>query len=159
MKHVRVSFLLPAIIVIAQACSPARTIGRFAEKELAQQPGLQSAQIGICLYDPARATYLYERQGEKYFIPASNTKLFSLYAGMKYLGDSLVGMRYRETDTALFVEPAGDPTFLHADYSRQPVMDIFKKTRKNIYITDANWDDEAFGEGWAWDGYNGDYSA
>jgi len=157
MKRARALFLLATVIVITQACSPSRNIGQFAEKELAQQPGLQSAQVGICLYDPAKGSFLYDRQGDKYFIPASNTKLFSLYAGMKYLSDSLVGMRYRETDTALFVEPSGDPSFLHPGFSRQPVMDIFKKSHKSIYITDANWNDEALGRGWAWDDYNDDY--
>jgi D-alanyl-D-alanine carboxypeptidase/D-alanyl-D-alanine-endopeptidase (penicillin-binding protein 4) len=36
-------------------------------------------------------------------------------------------------------------------------MDIFKKTRKNIYVTDANWNEAALGRGWAWDDYNDDY--
>src|SRR5258708_24266781 len=75
-----------------QACSPSRSIGQFAQKELLQQPGLQSPQVGIRLYDPAKATYLYNWQESKYFLPASNTKLFTLYPGMKYLLDPLVGL-------------------------------------------------------------------
>src|SRR5882757_8427662 len=114
-------FLILLVIVTAQACSPTHVISNAAGSAFSQ-PGLASAQIGICLYDPAKGVYLYEQQSNKYFIPASNTKLFSLYAGMKYLGDSLVGIRYREMDTALFLVPAGDPTFLHPAYSSQPVM-------------------------------------
>src|ERR1700759_169377 len=56
---------------------------QWTEEDLLQQPGLQSAQIGICLYDPTTAAYKYDYQSDKYFIPASNTKLFSLYAGLK----------------------------------------------------------------------------
>lgn len=140
-----------------QACSPSHSIGQFAQKELLQQPGLESAQVGISLYNPAKGTYLYNWQENKYFVPASNTKLFTLYAGLKYLGDSLVGIRYRQTDTALFIVPAGDPTFLHPDYASQPVMDLLKKTQKNIYLTDANWRDRPLGRGWPWDDYNDDY--
>jgi D-alanyl-D-alanine carboxypeptidase/D-alanyl-D-alanine-endopeptidase (penicillin-binding protein 4) len=140
-----------------QACSPARQIGRFTEKALLQQPGMAPAQVGISLYDPATASYTYNYQGDKYFIPASNTKLFSLYAGMKYLGDSLVGMRYRETDTALLILPSGDPTLLHPAYSAQPVIDWLKKTHRNIYLADVNWKDKPLGRGWAWDDYNDDY--
>ncbi|MBN9379332.1 MAG: D-alanyl-D-alanine carboxypeptidase [Chitinophagaceae bacterium] len=140
----------------AQACSPARSIGSSAGKAFSH-PGLVSAQVGICLYDPAKAAYLYEQQSNKYFIPASNTKLFSLYAGLKYLGDSLVGLRYRETDTALLLIPSGDPTFLHPVYTSQPVMDFLKRTDKSLWLTDANWHEEALGAGWAWDDYNGDY--
>lgn len=140
-----------------QACSPSHAIGRFAEKELFEQPGIQSAQVGITVYDPVKASYLYNWQGDKYFVPASNTKLFTLYAGLKYLGDSLVGIRYRQTDTALFLVPSGDPTLLHPDFSRQPVIDFLKSTKKNIYLTDANWQEKALGRGWAWDDYNDDY--
>jgi serine-type D-Ala-D-Ala carboxypeptidase/endopeptidase (penicillin-binding protein 4) len=152
-----------------QACSQARSVQssltgkdplrQFVADSLLQQPGLVSAQVGISLYDPATATYKYNYQGDKYFIPASNTKLFSLYAGLKYLGDSLVGMRYRVTDTALFIIPSGDPTFLHPAFSSQPVIDLMKKTGKNIYLADDNWQDNALGRGWAWDDYNDDYAA
>ena len=153
MKHLLL-ILLAALAV--QACSPAHSIGSSAGKVFSQ-PRLVSAQIGICLYDPAKATYLYEQQSNKYFIPASNTKLFSLYAGMKYLGDSLVGLRYKETDTALFLTPSGDPSFLHPAYSSQPVMDFLKRTHKPLWFTDANWQEQALGRGWAWDDYNDDY--
>jgi D-alanyl-D-alanine carboxypeptidase/D-alanyl-D-alanine-endopeptidase (penicillin-binding protein 4) len=148
-------FLL-LLVVFGQACSPSRFIKSSAEKEFTQ-PGLVSGQIGICLYDPVKAVYLYEQQGNKYFIPASNTKLFSLYAGMKYLGDSLVGLRYMETDTALFLVPSGDPTFLHPAYASQPVIKFLQQTHKRLWLTDANWQDRPLGRGWAWDDYNDDY--
>jgi len=153
MKHL-FPILLAACMV--QACSPSRSIRSSAAKAFTQ-PGLTSAQVGISLYDPAQSVFLFEQQPDKYFIPASNTKLFSLYAGLKYLGDSLVGIRYRETDTALFLVPAGDPTFLHPSYTQQPVMDLLKRTRKSLWLTNANWREEALGYGWAWDDYNGDY--
>ena len=161
---------------ILQACSPAHSVQsspggpvqprasknplqQFVSDSLLQQPGLRSAQVGISLYDPAAASWLYNYQGDKYFIPASNTKLFSLYAGLKYLGDSLVGMRYYITDTALFVIPSGDPTFLHPAYPSQPVIDLMRKAGKNIWLADDNWHDDALGRGWAWDDYNDDYAA
>jgi D-alanyl-D-alanine carboxypeptidase/D-alanyl-D-alanine-endopeptidase (penicillin-binding protein 4) len=130
-----------------------------AGQELLQTPELRSAQVGISVYDPVSAAYLYDYQGDKYFIPASNTKLFTVFAGLKVLGDSLVGIRYRETDTALFIIPSGDPTLLHPDYLRQPVIDLLQRTRKPVYLIDAGWQDKAWGRGWAWDDYNDDYMA
>lgn len=173
-KYSIVLFLFAAIV---QACSPARTttsaagggvptqsvvkanqpLQQFTEETLLHQPGLASAQVGLCLYDPAGGKELYNYQGDKYFIPASNTKLFSLYAGLKHLGDSLVGMRYRVTDTALFILPAGDPTFLHPAYADQPVIRFLQKAKRNLYLTEGNWQDRPFGRGWAWDDYNDDY--
>jgi serine-type D-Ala-D-Ala carboxypeptidase/endopeptidase (penicillin-binding protein 4) len=150
-----------------QACAPGRhttasgksDLQTFVDDSLLAKPGLQSAQIGISLYDPATSAWLYNYQGDKYFIPASNTKLFSLYAGLSYLGDSLVGMRYRITDTALFVIPSGDPTFLHPAYAAQPVIDLMRKVGKDIWLADNNWQDNALGRGWAWDDYNDDYAS
>lgn len=154
--NVKVS-LIVIIVFAGQACSPSHVIGRYAQKELMQQPGLTSAQVGISLYDPVAARFLYNWQDDKYFIPASNTKLFSLYAGLKYLGDSLPGILYKDTDTALFVAPAGDPSLLHPDYSQQPVIDFLKKEKKPVYFIGSSWKENAMGRGWAWDDYNDDY--
>jgi D-alanyl-D-alanine carboxypeptidase/D-alanyl-D-alanine-endopeptidase (penicillin-binding protein 4) len=172
MKQYRGSALI-LLVILWQACSPAHSVqqgGSGAQGArpqtskritpldgLLQLPGLQSAQVGVVLYDPATAAYKVDYQGDKYFMPASNTKLFSLYAGMKYLGDSLVGMRYRMTDTALFVTASGDPTLLHPDFPDQPVIRMLQQARRNIYLSDNNWQDKPLGRGWAWDDYNDDY--
>jgi D-alanyl-D-alanine carboxypeptidase/D-alanyl-D-alanine-endopeptidase (penicillin-binding protein 4) len=149
-----------------QACTTTKTVAsaasknpllQFAEDSLLSQPGLRSAQVGISLYDPATSARIFDYQGDKYFMPASNTKLFSLYAGLKYLGDSLVGIRYRLTDTAMFIIPTGDPTLLHPAYADQPVIRFLQKAGRNIYISDNNWKDRPLGRGWAWDDYNDDY--
>ena len=158
--------LLVGAVISWQACGPAKTIGaagakdpllQFAQDSLLNQPGLRSAQVGISLYDPATATPVFDYQGDKYFIPASNTKLFSLYAGLKYLGDSLIGLRYEMSDTALFIVPTGDPTLLHPAYPDQPVIRFLQKSRRPVYLSDNNWKDRPLGRGWAWDDYNDDY--
>jgi D-alanyl-D-alanine carboxypeptidase/D-alanyl-D-alanine-endopeptidase (penicillin-binding protein 4) len=147
----------PASASAAHPAPAKNPLQRFTEDSLLRQPGLLSAQVGLCLFDPATNTWLYDHQGDKYFIPASNTKLFSLYAGLKHLGDSLVGMRYQLTDTALFIVPSGDPTLLHPAFPDQPVIRFLQKTRLNLYLTTGNWQDRPFGRGWAWDDYNDDY--
>src|ERR1700730_15721677 len=126
-----------------QACSPSHFLAQKANQQLLQQKDLLHAHIGISIYDPSKAQYLYNYQADKYFVPASNTKLFSLYAGLKYLGDSLVGLRYRETDTALFLVPSGDPTLLHPAFLKQPVIDLLRKSNKTIYLVNAGWQDNA----------------
>lgn len=130
---------------------------QYTRDSLLNQPGLLPAQVGLCVFDPATAQYKFDYQGDKYFMPASNTKLFSLYAGMKYLGDSLVGMRYWDADTALFVVASGDPTLLHPEFPDQPVIRFLQHAHKPVHLTDANWQDKPFGRGWAWDDYNDDY--
>src|SRR5437870_1562214 len=107
----RYLFSLAALVVL-YSCSPTQQIRRSAEKGLLQSEPLQTAHVGISIFDPVANKYLYNYQGDKYFVPASNTKLPTCYVAMKYLGDSLVGFRYSTTDKSILIEPSGDPSFL-----------------------------------------------
>lgn len=117
------------------------------------------AHVGISIYDPSANKYLYNHQPGKYFIPASNVKIFTTYVGLKYLGDSLPGIQYNETADSVHLYPTGDPTFLHRDYLRQPVKDFLERQRKPLTISSGTWRDNALGFGWSWDDYNSNYMA
>ncbi len=117
-----------------------------------------AAHVGISIYNPATQQYLYNYQGDKYFVPASNMKLFTCYAAMKNLGDSLVGLRYFNSNGDLEIQATGDPTFLHSDFKNQPVLD-FLKVKPTFSLVANNWSDEPLGSGWAWNDYNGYYMA
>jgi serine-type D-Ala-D-Ala carboxypeptidase/endopeptidase (penicillin-binding protein 4) len=146
--------LLSPVRAKAQCCLPDNMMLR----QLLTTKELKSALVGIYVYDDSAKKIISDYQSDKYFVPASNTKLFSLYAGMKYLGDSLEGIRYYENDTALVVIPTGDPSLLHPDFQTQPVIDFLKKPTKKIYLEDIGWQETPWGTGWAWDDYNDDYS-
>jgi serine-type D-Ala-D-Ala carboxypeptidase/endopeptidase (penicillin-binding protein 4) len=157
MRHFSNWFGALATVVFLFSCSVSRhTVGRAA-KTLLQDSALQQAHIGISIYDVAKGQYLYNYQGDKYFIPASNTKLFTCYAGMQYLGDSLVGIQFAQDDTAVWLLPTGDPTLLHPDFTQHPVLDFLQKEKRQIYLLPGNWREEGLGYGWAWDDYNGEY--
>lgn len=49
----------------------------------------RSAHMGVSVYDPAAEKFLHSYQADKYFIPASNTKIITCYAALKYLGDTI----------------------------------------------------------------------
>jgi serine-type D-Ala-D-Ala carboxypeptidase/endopeptidase (penicillin-binding protein 4) len=129
-------------------------------KQLLDSKELSTAFVGVYVYDDSSKKVIADYQSERYFVPASCTKLFTLYAGMKYLQDSLPGITYRQDDTALLVGVMGDPTFLHPDFPSQPVMDFLKKSDKKIYLISPynQWRETPLGKGWAWDDYNDDYS-
>ena len=147
---------LPLIQNLKAQSSP---LGNSSLKQFLDNKELRTAHVGVYVYDDSAKKVIADYQSDKYFVPASNTKLFSLYAGMKYLGDSLVGITYSENDTALIVGATGDPSFLHPDFQSQPVFDFLRKSNKKIYLA-ANdlWRETALGPGWAWDDYNDDYS-
>ncbi len=156
----------PALLVLAAcfifliaSCSIQKQIAKEAKQDILTNADFMPAHVGISIYDPSTQQYLYNYQADKFFVPASNTKLFSCYAAMKYLGDSLVALRYVDKgDGVVEVEANGDASFLHPDFKNQPALDFLKKQHK-ILLTDENWKDNALGAGWAWDDYNSDYLA
>src|SRR6476659_4234407 len=112
--RVRLShFLFLISYFLFSSCSISKQISKQAKSILINDSAISQGHIGISIYEPATGKYWYNYQAEKYFVPASNTKLFSLYAGMKYLGDSLIGISYTENDSALILRATGDPSFLH----------------------------------------------
>lgn len=157
--NIRYSIFFGAFLLVFASCSTQRQISKAANTTLFQDSSVQHAHIGISLYDPATNKYLYNHNAQKYFVPASNTKLFSCYAALKYLGDSLPGIKYWENDTALYLVPTGDPSLLHTDFKKNPVIDFLQKTKKSVYIIDSNWKETALGLGWLWNDYNDNYMA
>jgi D-alanyl-D-alanine carboxypeptidase/D-alanyl-D-alanine-endopeptidase (penicillin-binding protein 4) len=144
--------------LIFTSCSIQQKISKSA-KQVINDSSLLTAHVGISIYDPETGKYWYNYQGDKYFVPASNTKIPTCYAAMKYLGDSLKCFLAIENDTALFLLPSADPTFLHPDYKTQPAFDFLKRSNKKIYTTDLKWRSEPLGSGWSWNDYNESYMA
>jgi serine-type D-Ala-D-Ala carboxypeptidase/endopeptidase (penicillin-binding protein 4) len=144
-------------LLLLASCSVSKQISKQANNILLNDSAISTGHIGISIYEPATKKYWYNYNADKYFIPASNTKLFTLYAGMKYLGDSLTGLAYQNfSDTAINVSGSGDPTFMHPGFKNQPALNFLKAQHKTIYLS-GNYKDSALGNGWAWDDYNDYY--
>ena len=114
-------FLILTSYFFLTSCSIQKQISRSAKDDVLSNKALTTAHVGISIFDPAVNKYLYNYQGDKYFVPASNTKIPTCYAAMKYLGDSLVGLRYAGNFEQMTIQPTGDPTFLHPDFKTQKV--------------------------------------
>src|SRR5690242_8674192 len=108
-------------IVILTSCNTSKQYFKSANQDLLQTPVLQNAHVGVCVYYPASGKYLFNYQADKYFVPASNTKLPTCYAAMKYLGDSLTGLLVTEYENGILLSGTGDPTLLNPDFKHQPV--------------------------------------
>ncbi len=150
--------LLSSCSVSKHKATPINLIDSSAQI-LLNNKELKAAHAGISIYNPVTNTYLYNYQGDKYFIPASNTKIMTCYAAMKYLGDSLIGLNVFDYQNELVISPTGDPTLLHPDYKIQPVLNFLLHQTKPIYFKPNKWEETAFGAGWSWDDYLYDYSA
>src|SRR5215831_4753697 len=91
--------ILNSTFLILVGCSVSKQISKSAQQLVIKDSSLLAAHVGISIYEPSSGKYWYNYQGDKYFVPASNTKLPTCYAAMKYLGDSLVGILKGENDT------------------------------------------------------------
>ncbi|HTE27643.1 D-alanyl-D-alanine carboxypeptidase/D-alanyl-D-alanine endopeptidase [Flavitalea sp.] len=141
------------------SCSVQKRLGRQLNDEVLKDKNLVNAHVGVSIIDAGNQQPLFNYQSDKYFVPASNTKIFTCYAAMKFLGDSVKGIEFIEDDTAIYLIPSGDPTFLHQDFPDQPVTRFLQAAQKPLYISDENWDDKALGSGWSWDDYSSSYMA
>lgn len=141
------------------SCSVQKRIAKSAKEDVLGNKALLAAHVGISIYDPAENKYLYNYQGDKYFVPASNTKIPTCYAAMKYLGDSLTSALSFNNDTSILIIPFADPSLLHPDFKNHSLVEYLKSQTKSIYIKGDNWKEDALGSGWSWNDYNESYMA
>jgi D-alanyl-D-alanine carboxypeptidase/D-alanyl-D-alanine-endopeptidase (penicillin-binding protein 4) len=114
---------------------------------------------GFVLMDPDRNKLLYEYQAHHFFTPASNTKLFTLYASKKILADSIPSLIYSVFRDSLYFTGLGDPSFLHPDFDYQPGFGLLAGSDRPLVYVPHYFMDARFGPGWAWDDYPFAYSA
>ena len=152
-------FCLLAASVIFSSCTVQKpsAIALQARATMLNKAEFAPAHVGISIYDPAEKKYLYNYQEAKYFIPASNTKIFTLYAALKNLKDSLVAFEYLPLEDNIAVRFTGDPTLLHPDFKQQPAFRFLQQHAPDITFITPRWNAASFGNGWAWNDYDADY--
>lgn len=136
-------------VALLSACSPAYKLHKQIERSEVEFHD----HIGFTLFDPVRKKTLYDHQGDRYFIPASNTKIFTLYAALQILGDSIPGLRYVAKGDSLIFWGTGDPSFLYDDVVASTRTLNFLSRFDSLYFSGANFDTDHFGPGWAWGDY------
>lgn len=114
---------------------------------------------GFMLYEPDTDSTFYAQNETRYFTPASNTKLFTFYAGLKILPDSIPAIQYAIQGDSLIFRGTGAPSFLHPDFGNLEIYNFLKNSDKQLYYTDEHFDDEVLGPGWSWSDFNSSYSA
>lgn len=143
--------------IMLSSCSTTHFLQKNASANLTNQPCLKHAYVGICIYDPAQNKYIYEHDADKYFTPASNTKLYTFFTGLNYIGDSTTGIQYQVQNDTMYIRGTGDPSLLQPEFKQQPAFDFLKNTSLPIVFTNPVYENEIFGPGWSWDDYNEDY--
>lgn len=115
---------------------------------------LAGTHTGIFILDPSSGKTVYELNADKFFIPSSTLKIFSLYAGLRFLSDSLPGIKVKECGSYIEIEGTGDPTLLHPQFPGTAVMDYLLRTEKKIILAENDvFRTGPYAPGWAWEDY------
>ncbi len=112
---------------------------------------------GIMIFNPATGDTLYRENSKKYFTPASNTKIFTLFSALKLLPERVPVLKYIFENDTLYISGTGDPTQLHPYFTDSTGL-TFLKGFSNIALSLNNFEDDKYGPGWAWEDYDGYYS-
>lgn len=163
MKRDLLLLICCSILMGACASRPGISSKEF-KRYVAESALFQTHFTGFALYDTDQDKMVYTYQADKYYTPASNTKIFTLYAGLKLLGDSIPALEYRISGDSLLFTGTGDPTFLHPDITaldttyHQQVYAFLKSRQEQLVYVPRPTEDQYFGPGWAWSDYNFYYS-
>ena len=122
-------------------------------------PVLNSHQVGFALSDLDNGQKIFGKDADKYFIPASNAKLFTFYAGLKMLSDSVPSLRYVERGDSLIFWGTGDPSLLQSRLKGTNAVNFLKNSKKQLFFAAGRYTGNFYGQGWSWDDYNDYYQA
>jgi D-alanyl-D-alanine carboxypeptidase/D-alanyl-D-alanine-endopeptidase (penicillin-binding protein 4) len=109
---------------------------------------------GFSLFDLSKRKMITGQNEDKYFTPASITKLFTFYAGLKLLKDSIAGLHYVERGDSLIFWGTADPSFLDPQFKEQAVLQKLNASGKKIYRVKGVFKGDFYGTGWTYDDYN-----
>ncbi len=148
-----------ALIGLISSCSTLKN-GKLTptqasfKKQIDDNPVFKNSFTGFHLLDPETSQTIYASNSDKYFTPASNTKILTLYTSMNILGDSMPALRYMQKGDSTIFWGTGDPSLLHNYLPlNREVLDFLRSRNNKVYFSAHNFQTEHFGSGWAWDDY------
>jgi D-alanyl-D-alanine carboxypeptidase/D-alanyl-D-alanine-endopeptidase (penicillin-binding protein 4) len=148
----RSKLLIILILVLFMACSAPKKMLKDIESNAQDNDFFQ----GISVIDAESGKNILDFQGHKYFTPASNVKIFTLFAGLNYLGDSVPSFAYHFSNDSLVIRGTADPMFFN-DSLHQRSESFLKETRSNIFLIDEMIEGPVYGPGWSWEDYEMSY--
>ena len=108
---------------------------------------------GLLVYNPRTKDTIYSYNAEKYFTPASNTKIFTLYTALETLPEQIPAFKYSIVADTITIQGTGDPTFLHPYFKDSTALKLASHY-KRVHLVLNNLTDNKFGPGWAWEDYD-----
>ena len=112
---------------------------------------------GVLIIDAETKDTIYNLNSAKYFTPASNTKIFTLYTALQSLPEQIPALLYISKNDTLFFEGTGDPSLMHPYFQDSTTIQFLRKYPNLVYASN-NFLDSNYGPGWAWEDFLWYYS-
>lgn len=94
---------------------------------------MQEHFVGFILQEES-GKVVYAQNPDIHFVPASNTKLLTLYTAMNILGDSIPAFKYTIEGDSMIIWGTGDPSFLHPKLDNGRTYDFLANTSYRIFL-------------------------
>lgn len=155
MTKIIVKCLISALLIGCSA-SKQRKLNKIIVNSI-DNGNFENQFTGFIVFDPATKDTIINYNSDKYFLPASNVKIFTLYTALNLLPDSIPSLKYLKQNDTLYIEGTGDPSPLHPYYKDSTMVHFLSKA-KNIALNLNNFNEDKFGPGWAWEDYDQYYA-
>ncbi len=148
--------MIPCLVA---SCTSGKRLGKvkakYWEKQVDHSEIFNQHFTGFSLLDASDGQVLHEYAADRYFTPASNVKILTLYTCLRLLPDSIPALRYESRGDSLLFWGTGDPSLLYPALSDESgVIDFLNRRPEQLFFCSYNFQDEALGAGWSWDDYN-----
>ncbi|MDX1629905.1 MAG: D-alanyl-D-alanine carboxypeptidase, partial [Fulvivirga sp.] len=137
------------LILLYTSCSSNRAVVR----QIQQFENNFQHHAGFVLYDPEKKEFLVKKNADKYFTPASNTKIITFFVASEILGESLPSLYYKQTNDSLIFWGTGSPALMYDLLPESPTYSFLKDAHQSLFFSPTNFYDQHFGAGWSWDDY------
>jgi len=151
--------IIPILLSLQYSCggSNIRRLGKTIDKNL-KSDGLSHHHMGFMVYDPVSKDTLIGRAADRYFIPASNVKIFTLYSALSLIPNKVPALKYSMAGDTIYFEGQADPAALHP-YFKDSTAVKFLAAYDYIKYIPSNMSITAFAPGWAWEDYDRSFAS
>ncbi|WP_373520640.1 D-alanyl-D-alanine carboxypeptidase [Aquiflexum sp.] len=127
------SILIILLFAITAQSEAQKLTERKVRKMFMGSEIMQEHFVGFILQEED-GKIVYSQHEDIHFVPASNTKLLTLYTAMNILGDSIPAFKYTIEGDSMIIWGTGDPSFLHPKLDNRRTYDFLANTPYQIFL-------------------------
>lgn len=147
-------FILGLIVSCNSKLSPTQ---KKVNTEFNESEVFKNNFTGLYVYDPQTKDTVVNINGNRFFTPASNTKIFTLFTALKLIPEQIEAFKYATKDDSIIIKGTADPSLFHP-YFKDSTLYHFIKDKSKVALLKGQFEDDKFGPGWAWEDYDAAFS-